>query len=40
MESRAAWSSESRAALAAVAASAAVLAAFAGADRSDPPGAD
>ena len=42
MESRTALSAESRAAVEAVAASAAVLAAFAGAgaDRSDPPGAD
>ncbi|MGY2746621.1 DUF222 domain-containing protein [Arthrobacter sp. UYCu723] len=42
MDSRTAWSAESREALAAVAASAAVLAAFtgAGADRTDPPAAD
>ncbi|MET3920512.1 DUF222 domain-containing protein [Arthrobacter sp. UYEF20] len=42
MESRAAWSVESRDALTAVAASAAVLAAFTGpgVDRTDPPGAD
>ena len=42
MESRAAWSAESREAFAAVAASAAALAAFtgSGAERTDPPGAD
>ncbi|WP_427006795.1 DUF222 domain-containing protein [Pseudarthrobacter sp. H2] len=40
MDSRTAWSAGSREALAAVAASAAVLAAFAGADRPAPPGAD